>query len=144
MGRNKAINKPELIWEMFEKYREEVKSQPRLKIEYVGKDGERVETPIERPLSLDGFYVYGYDNGYTLHHYFDNPDGRYDEYRGISTRVRKAIRAEQIDGAMVNAYNPNLTARINSITEKTQATISVEQPIFKSINLDVSENDSPE
>ena len=129
---------------MFEKYREEVKSQPRLKIEYVGKDGERVETPIERPLSLDGFYVYGYDNGYTLHHYFDNPDGRYDEYRGISTRVRKAIRAEQIDGAMVNAYNPNLTARINSITEKTQATISVEQPIFKSINLDVSENDSPE
>jgi hypothetical protein len=114
---------------LFTEYREQVKANPRKKIEYVGKDGLRVETPIERPLSLDGFYCFGYDKGVTLHHYFENPDGAYDEYRGITTRIRKEVRAEQVDGAMVGQYNSNLTARLNGLTDKSEVT-HIEQPLF--------------
>lgn len=138
----KYIKTPEKMWELFEKYRDEVKSNPRIKVEYVGRNGDRVETPIERPLSLDGFYCFGYDNGVTIHHYFDNPDGAYDEYRGIITRIRKAVRAEQIDGAMVNHYNSNLTARINGLTDKTESNVTVDAPIFKGIDLDVPTDNS--
>ena len=142
MGKHKYIETPEKMWELFEAYRKEVKANPRIKVEYVGRNGDKVETPIERSLSLDGFYCFGYEKGVTIHHYFDNPDGAYDDYRGITTRIRKAVRSEQIDGAMVGAYNSNLTARLNGLTEKTQTDISVEQSIFKGINLDVSEDDS--
>jgi hypothetical protein len=142
MGKHKYIQTPEKMWGLFEAYRNDVKKNPRIKVEYVGRNGERVETPIERPLSLDGFYCFGYDKGITIHHYFDNPEGAYDDYRGIITRIRKAVRSEQIDGAMVNAYNSNLTARLNGLTEKTESSVTVETPIFKGIDLDVPTDDS--
>jgi len=129
MAKHKYIATPELLWELFTEYRQQVKDNPRKKVEYVGKDGMRVETPIERPLSLDGFYCFGYDKGVTLHHYFENPEGAYDEYRGITTRIRKEVRAEQVEGAMVGQYNSNLTARINGLTDKSEVTVR-EQPLF--------------
>jgi hypothetical protein len=140
MSKPKYIETPEKMWELFQAYKKEVKENPRIKVEYVGRNGDKVQTPIERPLTLDGFYTFGYDNGVTIHHYFDNPEGAYDEYRGITSRIRKAVRAEQLDGAMVNHYNSNLTARLNGLTEKTQQSVSIEQPIFKGIDLNVSEN----
>jgi len=129
MAKHKYIETPEKMWELFEAYRKDVKGNPRIKVEYVGKDGETKHTPIERPLTLDGFYAFGYENGVTLHHYFDNPEGAYDEYRGIITRVRSVVKAEQIDGAMVGHYNSNLTARINGINDSSNVTIT-EQPLF--------------
>lgn len=129
MAKHKYIETPDKMWELFEAYRKDVKGNPRLKVEYVGKDGERVSKPIERPLTLDGFYSFGYDKGVTIHHYFDNPDGAYDEYRGVITRVRSVVKAEQIDGAMVGQYNSNLTARLNGINDTSTVTIT-EQPLF--------------
>jgi hypothetical protein len=142
MGKRKYIETPEKMWELFVAYRDEVKGSPRRKVEYVGRNGERVETPIERPLSMDGFFCFGYDNKITLHHYFDNPEGAYDDYRGITTRIRQSVRAEQIDGAMVNAYNSNLTARLNGLTDKREVDARIETPIFKGIDLDVPADNS--
>lgn len=131
MGKHKYIENPDKLWELFEAYRKEVKDNPRVKVEYVGKDGHKVETPIERPLSIDGFYTYGYDKGVTIHHYFDNTNGAYDDYWGIVTRIRKAVKAEQVDGAMTGFYNPNLTARINGLVDSKEHNVKTEQPLFK-------------
>ena len=60
----------------------------------------------------------------------DNTDGRYNEYRKIITRIKKEIRAEQVDGALTGFYNPNLTARLNSITEKQEVKQTTIQPLF--------------
>jgi hypothetical protein len=54
MAKHKYIKEPKLIWEYFQAYRKNVKDNPRMKVEYVGKDGERVNTPIERPLIIEG------------------------------------------------------------------------------------------
>lgn len=129
MGKHKYLT-VERVWELFEEYRDSVKKNPRIKVEYVGRDGDRVETPVERPLSMDGFYTYCYDQNITIHHYFDNPDGAYDDYRGIITRVRNAVRAEQIDGGMVGFYNSNLTARLNGLVDKQQREVIKEQPLL--------------
>lgn len=131
MGKNKYIETPEKMWELFQAYKKEVKDNPRVKVEYVGKEGQRVQTPIERPLSLEGFYTYCYNNASDVHHYFENTDQRYNDYRGICMRVRNAIKEEQIDGGMTGFYNASLTARINGLVEKREVDHSTQgKPMF--------------
>lgn len=119
-GREKLIKTPEQMLEMFKEYVQEVKSNPRMKYEYVGKDGTKVHTPIERPLSLQGFYTFCADKYSDVHHYFENTDKRYEDFRGICTRISNAIKAEQIDGGMTGFYSANLTARLTGLADKQE------------------------
>lgn len=135
----KYIESPEKLWELFEQYAKEVKENPRIKIEYVGRDGERVMTPLERPLTLEGFECYLYDKDIitTLSNYFANSNNAYSDYSSVCSRIRKVIRTDQIEGGMVGQYNASITQRLNGLKEQTEHTI-IEQPLFP----DVSENDS--
>jgi hypothetical protein len=63
MGKHKYIETPERMYELFEAYKKETKENPRTKIEYVGKDGLRVKTPLETPLTMEGFSGYVYRQG---------------------------------------------------------------------------------
>jgi hypothetical protein len=69
--------------------------------------------------------------------YFKNVDKRYEEFIPICSRIRKAIRQDQIEGGMVGQYNPSITQRLNGLTERIENTIVTEQPLFP----DVQEND---
>lgn len=131
MAKHKYIETPEKMWELFEAYRKDVKGNPRIKVEYVGKDGERVSTPLEVPLTMEGFenYVADQDVIQDLGHYFANTDNAYDKYRTICSRVRRAIRQDQIEGGMVGQYNASITQRLNNLTDKQEHTIT-EQPLF--------------
>lgn len=44
------------------------------------------------------------------------------EFSLIVTRIEEIILTNQIEGAMAGIYNPNLTARLNGITERTDIT----------------------
>ena len=131
MAKHKYIETPEKMWEYFEAYAIETKENPRYKIEYVGKEGERVKTPLERPLTIEGFELYLHRENVIadLGHYFANTNNRYDEYCTICSHIRKAIRNDQIEGGMVGQYNPSITQRLNNLTDKVETTI-VEQPLF--------------
>lgn len=143
MGKHKYIETPEKMWELFVAYKEDVKANPRIKVEYVGRNGDTKHTPIERPLTIEGFKTFcAYQVG-TIQHYWNNTDNAYDEYRTIVTRIREEIRSEQLDGAMVNHYNSNLTARLNGLTEKSETHVTGEISPFKPFDIDVQENDSP-
>ena len=129
MGKKKYIETPEKLWEIFQDYKKSVKDNPRIKVEYVGKDGERVDSPLERPLTMEGFNQYAYEYESTIHHYFDNPQGAYNEYRVVCKRVREAIRQDQIEGGMVGQYNSSITQRLNGLTDKSEV-VHREQPLF--------------
>ena len=131
MAKHKYIETPEKMWEYFEAYAIETKENPRYKIEYVGKEGERVKTPLERPLTMEGFELYLHRENVIadLGHYFANTNNRYNEYCTICSHIRKAIRNDQIEGGMVGQYNPSITQRLNNLTDKVETTI-VEQPLF--------------
>lgn len=123
-GKQKYIESPEKLWELFEAYKKDVKNNPRIKIEYVGRNGERVETPIERPLIFEGFESYvclhtriSYPD---LSEYFEGTNESYSNYFPISARIKAEIRAEQVDGGMTNTYNASLTARVNGISDKKE------------------------
>lgn len=121
MGKRKHIETPEKMWEYFEEYRTNVKSNPRFKNE-LDKFGNIVPIPLERPLTLEGFECYLNDKGIMSHlsDYFANTEQRYSDYTTICSRVRRAIKNDQIEGGMVNQYNASITQRLNGLTEKQE------------------------
>ena len=139
VGRPRILNSPDELYELFEKYKREVKANPRIKSVFGGKEFEERAEPLERPLTLEGFELFCYEQVGMVEQYFKNVDKRYNEYIPICTRIRKAIRQDQIEGGMCGQYNPSITQRLNGLTERVESTIVTEQPLF---NFNVSGNDS--
>jgi hypothetical protein len=131
MGKNKYIETPEKMWEHFEAYIKQIKSKPRKKMVFVGKDGKKDYELLEVPLTLEGFELYCFRNEIIsdLSHYFGNLDNRYSNYVAICSRIRKTIREDQITGGMVGQYNPSITQRLNGLTDKSEIK-HIEQPLF--------------
>jgi hypothetical protein len=142
MAKHKYIETPEKMDALFVGYREHTKGNPRIRVEYVGRNGDRVETPLDTPLTMEGFRVYARKQGYSIEHYFANTDGKYGEYRTVCRAIRDEIRQDQIEGGMVGQYNASITQRLNGLTDKSESSVTVGGPIFKGINLDVSEDNS--
>lgn len=90
------------------------------KVQYVGKDGVRVEDYPKLPLTMDGFEVWCYDNYGEVEQYFRNKDGYYDEFVTICSRIRREIRTDQITGGLLGAYNASITQRLNGLKELTE------------------------
>jgi hypothetical protein len=138
VGRPRNLDSPEQLSELFDKYKRDVKANPRIKSVFGGKEFEERAEPLERPLTLEGFELFCYDEVGLVEQYFKNVDKRYEEFIPVCTRIRKAIRQDQIEGGMVGQYNPSITQRLNGLTERVENTIVTEQPLFP----DVQENDS--
>ena len=136
MGKNKYIETPEKLWELFIAYKKNVEDNPRIKIEYVGRNGEKVKTPLETPLTMVGFECYVMDNTKVtcpdLTNYFEKTEG-YEDYFPISTRIRKKIRENQTIGGLTGQLNANLTARINGYKEQSETVNTTE---IKILNID--------
>lgn len=130
MPKNKYIETPDRLWEIFKEYRDYVKSRPRTNHVFVGKDGNDARQELERPLTLEGFRVYCFENHSCVKQYFDNPDKRYDEYITICSYIKDIIRQDQIEGGMVGQYNASITQRLNGLVDKQQHEVTVEQPLF--------------
>jgi len=134
MGKQKYIETPEKMWDLFEKYKQEVKSNPTIVKDWVGKDAELVYREKERPLTMVGFECFVMNNTKItypdLTDYFENKDERYSNYIPISSRIRAEITNDQINGGMTMIYSQNLTARLNNLSDNTKNTIVTEQPLF--------------
>jgi hypothetical protein len=120
VGHPRNVETPNEMWDLFMDYTVKTKNNPRLKREHVGKDGNAVDIPLERPLTMEGFKGYCYEKVGTVEQYFTNQDGLYQEYIGICMRIKEAIRQDQIEGGMVGQYNASITQRLNGLTEKVE------------------------
>ena len=96
---------------------EEGKKWP--KVQYVGKEGDRVEDYPKLPLTLEGFEVWCYENYGCVGQYFDNKDNLYGDFVAICSRIRREIRYDQITGGLLGAYNASITQRLNGLKELT-------------------------
>lgn len=91
-----------------------------LKIQYVGKDGERVADAQKVPYTLEGFKRFCRENYGEVEQYFSNQSNYYDDFVGICRAIREEIREDQIVGGLLGFYNPSITQRLNGLAEKTQ------------------------
>lgn len=118
-GHPRNFETPQDLWTEFCAYAEDTKKNPRYKTQFVGREGDMVKEPLERPLTIEGFKNWCYDRIGVVEQYLTNQDGLYKEYIGISTRIRESIRQDQIEGGMVGQYNHSITARLNGLVDKT-------------------------
>jgi hypothetical protein len=130
-GKKKYIETPEKLLEYFNEYKKEVKSNPRTKHVFVGKDAVSEREELERPLTLDGFEIYCFEKGYIkdLGDYFSNKNDKYTEFSTICSHIKKVIRKDQIEGGMVGQYNASITQRLNGLKDQIEQT-NIEQPLF--------------
>jgi len=119
-GLSKYIETPDALWDMFQAYCKDTKSRPFIVTDWVGGQGMKVDRKKERPLTMEGFNLFCYDKISTVRDYFLNKDERYNDYVTICSRIKEAIREDQIGGGMAGIYNPSITQRLNNLVEKTE------------------------
>jgi hypothetical protein len=130
-GRKKILETADDLYNLFVAYKMEVKESPILVHDYVGKDAAEVSRKKERPLTIEGFenHVASIEGMPTaLQQYFENRDGRYDDFVSVCTRIKRIIRQDQIEGGMAGIYNPSITQRLNSLADKIEAKVETTDP----------------
>jgi hypothetical protein len=122
MFKNKYIESPDKMWEYFTKYVAYSKANPITVHDFVGKDGDSVRREKERPLTLEGFEDWLFEEKIIndIGDYMSNKDGRYSDYAAICRAIKRKVRKDQIEGGMAGIYNPSITQRLNGLVEKVQ------------------------
>jgi hypothetical protein len=140
MAKKKYIESPEKLLELFKDYVKHESENPMYKVDYVGKEGRLEKTPIETPITFEGFEVYLFQKEIIndLGDYASNKDNKYSEYSTIIAYIRKHCFVHNFKGAAVKLFDPNLIARKLGLKEQVEQ-VNIEQPLFK---LDTDDNDS--
>lgn len=125
MAKPKYIESPERLWELFTQYVDHERKSPLFKREYVGKDGNEVDTPLQVPITFEGFECYLWDLGIIndLGDYASNKDGRYTNYATIITRIRQNCFVQNFKGASVGLFNPNIIAKKLGLIDKSESKV---------------------
>jgi len=127
MSKTKYIETPEKLWELFIMYVANEKNNPMFKVEYVGKDGDQVNTPLQVPITFEGFqcYVADLDIIQDLGDYSNGNNESYAAYRPIITRIRQNCFVQNFKGASVGLFNANIIAKKLGLVEKQDTTVTV-------------------
>jgi len=128
----RIFQKPDDLQLAFAAWKIDLKHQASdwVKVQYVGKDGKRVEEKTIVPMTMEGFRRYCYNNYGCVNQYFDNKDGYFDEFVTICFRIKEEIRENQIIGGLSGFYNPSITQRLNGLAETNKVELKSEPRIF--------------
>ena len=106
-------------WEEYKRYRD-IEATKWAKVQYVGKDGNRVTDNPPMPYDLDGFIVW-YKNKYgkTIHQYFERTVEYEDEFLGIVTHIKSERNDNIKTGTLLGFFNASMGNRIVGLADKT-------------------------
>jgi len=126
---------PDDLKKAWEEFKEDLKIQAKNwpKVQYVGKDGERVVDYPVLPITMEGFFRYCRGKYGEVREYFLNRevDGKtyYDDFHTICRACEEERREHQIIGGMIGQFNPSITQRLNNLKEQ------IENDIKGSLNI---------
>jgi hypothetical protein len=124
MGRYKLIESPDFLWDLFKRYKEDVKSKPIIVKDWVGKDASSVYREKEKPLTMVGFECFVCNNSEVsypnIKQYFECKEETYRDFLPISSRIKAEIANDQINGGMAMIYSQSITARLNGLVDKKE------------------------
>lgn len=134
-GREKLFESPELLWEAACEYFQWVDKHPWKKVEQAKGNikpvydkkkeafvfpQQTVKLPTERPYTLSGFCIY-IDASESYWRNFRKLDGLSDDFLTVIHRIEEIIATQQFEGAAVGAFNANIIARKQGLTEKVES-----------------------
>ena len=133
VGRPRNMNNPKELLDLWNEYKEYINTHPD-KEEVVTVKGDIVEKRIKKPYLRQGFMSFVYNKlGLSIKDYLDN---KYEEFSGVVTHIRSEWEEDQISGTITGKYKaPNLVARLNGLTEKTDNTTNLTGSINISMDL---------
>jgi len=134
MGKNKQphptriFKHPDELAKAWDEYKAHKDSEAKkwVKVQYVGKDGERVEDTPPMPYTEKGFFVwYKEKYGKYIHSYFDNSYDYGEEFLGIVTHIKADRDDNIITGTLLGFYNSSMGNRITGLSDKQQVETKV-------------------
>ena len=121
MHPTRIFRTPDELEQAWKLYKESLEKQEEwFKVQYVGKEGERVTDAFKMPYTFDGFEVFCYENYGCVEQYFKNTGGLYNDFVPLCSHIKKEIRSNQITGGLLGVYNPSITQRLNNLVEKVE------------------------
>lgn len=106
---------PITLLEKFDQYRADIKENAK-EVATMTKQGI-CYLPKERPLTIVGFCEFAKLSKSTFYAYAER-----EGFSDIYTHVRESIEADQTEGAMLEIYNPSITARMLGLAERQDIT----------------------
>lgn len=139
--KQKYIESPEKLWEYFTEFVNHEKNNPMYRRDYVGKEGVAVNTPLQVPITFEGFECWLADNEIIndLGDYSSNKGGAYEAYSTTITRIRNNCFSQNFKGAAVGLFNANIIAKKLGLVERQDVTSKGEnvKQIFKIGNTEI-------
>lgn len=135
VGKPKAFKSAQHMWNLAVEYFKSVDDNPIIKKDFV-KGGEMagmsIDIPLHRPYTWAGFSAFLYLKGVIqkLDDYKQNTDNRYSEYSEVVHAIDTIMKAQKFEGAAAGIFATNIIARDLGLAEKTETSITVEQPLF--------------
>jgi hypothetical protein len=125
MHPTRIFKTPDDLLKAWEEYKDFKDSQASkwAKIQYVGKDGERVSDEPPMPYVIDGFFVW-YRNKYgkQIHQYFDGTYDYGEAFLGIVTHIVAERNDNVTTGTLLGFFNASMGNRIAGLADKTENT----------------------
>ena len=124
MHPTRIFKSPNELQTAFNEYKSQLEEEAQkwLRVQYVGREGDRKADPQKVPMTMEGFERFCYENYGCVHQYFDNKDGLYSDFVTICLRIKTEIRENQIIGGLLGFYNPSITQRLNGLTDRIDTT----------------------
>lgn len=132
-GRDKLFATPEQLWEAACEYFAYCDSHPWkvVKDKTKGKYREKEESPTQCPYTLTGLLFY-YDASDSYWRKFK--EGADEDFFTVITRIENIIKTQQLEGAIVGAFNANIVSRINGLADKQEIDHTNAGKEFKGFN----------
>lgn len=120
----RIFKRPEELLEAWDLYKAFLLEERHkwLRVQYVGKEGERVTDAQKVPYTYDGFCVFCIAIYGDVNNYFANTLDYYDDFKEVCAAIKQEIRSDQITGGMLGFYKEGITARLNNLKEATDVT----------------------
>ena len=110
---------PEALWEKALEYFEWCDNSPWHKNEAIKSGdmaGSIIEVPTKRPYTKEGLCVYLNISLQTLLNYESAEN--YETHFEVTKHINNIIRANQLEGASVGAYNPSIISQLLGLVNK--------------------------
>jgi hypothetical protein len=143
-GRDKIFKTPDLLWEACQEYFEMTGERTWVKIDFRGKDADKVEIPTAVPFTITGLAIFLGITHTTWANYKANPaviQDPYDkdnveldevifkDFLSVITHVENIVYNQKFEGATVGAYNANIIARDLGLVDKKELSGDAIKPV---------------